>query len=286
VSELDCNICLGVCVNAVETGCCHHLFCESCLTRVNSCPCCRHAPVEHSPNIVMRRMISNMVTRCEFCEENIEKVKEKEHAITCPMATKRCPAPDCGYSGLTGDFIDHLVQLHKVNLLKNVKKIFDDADPDAQKNDEGSVVQFSKSNKKPYCLKLMHICGCKKIGDYDNCKDYNCGPDKDCNCLSCMKLDLKLRKLPPGSLINNKGRPAVRNGEGKFFCRATYCVDRDGYYEEPWMDEIPDPVCGFNPKHTCNDYQKLDYAKDSSGIYTSLMLNNQGENRRRGRVDQ
>ena len=76
-------------------------------------------------------------------------------------------------------------------------------------NDVGRAARIGASGK--YCCggRLEPRCGC--------C-DGNCGPNGGCNCLSCMKLDVKSRLLPKEYLVNSEGRIARKGQTGKFYC--------------------------------------------------------------------
>ena len=49
------------------------------------------------------------------------------------------------------------------------------------------------------------------------CNGY-CGPDNGCNCASCMKLDLMIRQLPKGYLVNREGGVCRKGETGSFYC--------------------------------------------------------------------
>ena len=68
-------------------------------------------------------------------------------------------------------------------------------------------------------------------------RNTTCGPSTGYNCVACMKLDLKMRKLPSGWLVNRVGASVQLSARGKFHCgRRTdkkdmldpYCDPRHG----------------------------------------------------------
>ena len=80
--ELSCSICLEIAKSAVETNCCHHIFCEICLKRyyVNceTCPQCR-SQFSFTVSHLTRRMISNMPVTCifEHCDLSLPRSEVK-----------------------------------------------------------------------------------------------------------------------------------------------------------------------------------------------------------------
>jgi hypothetical protein len=43
------------------------------------------------------------------------------------------------------------------------------------------------------------------LGIKCECCDGNCGPTNGDNCIDCMELDIKMRNLPKGYLLNSEG---------------------------------------------------------------------------------
>lgn len=68
-------------------------------------------------------------------------------------------------------------------------------------NEVGRTARLGSSAK--------YYCG-GRLETRCQCCDGHCGSDNGCNCLSCMKLDIKTRGLPKGYLVNREGRIARR----------------------------------------------------------------------------
>ena len=78
-------------------------------------------------------------------------------------------------------------------------------------NDIGKQARIGQSGK--------YYCG-GILGTKCNCCDGQCGTTSGCNCLSCMKLDIKARMLPKGYLVNKEGRCVRKGLTGLFYCGA------------------------------------------------------------------
>lgn len=258
--EFSCSICLQTCTDAVEAPCCTQLFCEHCVASLKQCPVCRKSPFQVIPNTALRRMINNLKMECTNCKVVLQRREELDHSFICPGKTHQCPAPDCEYSGVTEEFGLHILKCHRGHFFKNIKSIFEEAEVDMSdkkvlKNDQGRAVRFSERSGKPYCSGPMHLCGCRHLYSTSPCYNEICGPNSGCNCTSCMKLDIKIKGLPPGVLVNNIGRVAVRDENGHFFCRTS---------------SGGNPICGTNGLG-CDSCKKLDFATNKDyGVYKDL----------------
>ncbi|KAI8799965.1 hypothetical protein BJ742DRAFT_745669 [Cladochytrium replicatum] len=62
------------------------------------------------------------------------------------------------------------------------------------------------STGKFYCGAQIENSACA-TSNHSGCKGGICGPTNGCNCLPCMELDIKIRRLPPGFLVNRGGAP-------------------------------------------------------------------------------
>ena len=54
--DLQWPVCLELPDLAVESDCCHQLFCESCAAPIRECPTCRNSPLCVRPSIALRRL--------------------------------------------------------------------------------------------------------------------------------------------------------------------------------------------------------------------------------------
>ena len=78
--ELKCAICLDIPVEAVETKCCYHMFCQQCVVSVTICPNCR-SPLFVEPSIFIRRVVGNMKIKCSNngCDVIATRSSIKDH---------------------------------------------------------------------------------------------------------------------------------------------------------------------------------------------------------------
>ena len=85
--ELCCPICIDLPCDAVETTCCHQLFCKSCLqaAQSSSCPHCRHDPFDYNDSVFIRRLIDRIRVHCDYCGNEIIRSCLLSHMKVCTM---------------------------------------------------------------------------------------------------------------------------------------------------------------------------------------------------------
>ena len=206
---LQCPICLQLAVEAVETSCCHNIFCKDCLSAFTKkpCPVCRKEGVTWTDNILARRMISSIPTECPDCGEKTTIGELPTHASKCPKWKLPCKIEGCNFTGHEDEFIKHLCDAHKGTLIQTFiksagveknqtveKKVFKDPIT-AKVNSAGKNARLGSTGKY-YCQGRLEGNCC--------CNGY-CGPTNGCNCRACMQLDIETRGLPPGFWVNNEG---------------------------------------------------------------------------------
>ena len=86
--NLKCLICDKLSVKAVETSCCHNIYCESCLTTFKStndyCPSCKSGAFEVLPSFLGRKMISAIPSSCPLKSSSKISLDDFEnHQKTC-----------------------------------------------------------------------------------------------------------------------------------------------------------------------------------------------------------
>lgn len=123
--QLTCSICLEYAEEAVETSCCHHIFCKECIIKVKneSCPQCRKnfkIFVAH----LARRMIGELETSCpnKSCDVKTSRSELVYHLPKCQFRILTCSL--CLFSGLKEDLGTHLVREHLDITLENCKALF------------------------------------------------------------------------------------------------------------------------------------------------------------------
>jgi hypothetical protein len=95
---------LDIFEDAVETPCCHNLFCEACIKRTPTCPLCnlRINPLDGlKPNIPIRRLVLELSISCpnEHCDNIIRKGEIEKHLKLCPYTPVSCPNQDADACG-------------------------------------------------------------------------------------------------------------------------------------------------------------------------------------------
>ena len=232
--ELACSICLEVAENAVETSCCHHIFCEKCLRRVleRECPqCSKYFDILVSH--VARRIIGNMPATCSFneCGMVLTRSNVKEHEQLCTYRVYVCSSPNCSFRGEKKEYLSHLFKEHEDDIFVHAHLCFsqpgfrfNSQDRIATKTNAVDRVARIGQTGKYYCSGALEI--------YCNCCDGNCGPSNGCNCKACMKLDIESRNLPKNYFVNREGAICRKSDvTGIFYCGrvTTGRLEDDGY---------------------------------------------------------
>ena len=246
--EFTCPICMDVAEDAVETSCCHHIFCEECLVDVrnNCCPQCR-APLSAQPSHLARRLIGNMPVACPYkCDAKVTRSELKSHSNNCPQRMYDCPSPKCGFKALKEEFANHLFNEHKDVIVREASRCFVSSEVQGAVLGPGNGVNkdvgpqnmdriATTRNANGHTARLgstgKYYCGRNLDGRRCRCCDGHCGPTNGCNCSACMKLDVERRCLPRGWLVNRHGCPARISGR-RFYCGRKVMADDsrcDGY---------------------------------------------------------
>ena len=109
---VNCPICLDMIEDALETPCCHNIFCEKCIIRTDTCPICtsKYDLYQLTPNIPMRRLINEIVIQCpnEGCEVQCTKANLQKHNETCLFEEVSCPNGQCAKKLLRKDLEEHV----------------------------------------------------------------------------------------------------------------------------------------------------------------------------------
>lgn len=130
---LRCPICLEIATKAVETSCCHQVFCEH-HAAAGRCPCCRREGVTYVPSFVARRIIDGMPATCAHgCgEKGLTVGRLSAHQEECLAANFSCPSASCSWAGPRREFGAHLVSTHPKALFAGADRLFAPAAPSAR----------------------------------------------------------------------------------------------------------------------------------------------------------
>lgn len=97
--HFSCPICLDIVDEAVETTCCHQIFCEHCIRkhRETTCPKCRTQPYTIIISHFVRKLVGNFYVECsnEGCFDIVSRSELKYHKAKCPYEVIRCPHDGC-----------------------------------------------------------------------------------------------------------------------------------------------------------------------------------------------
>lgn len=229
--DFRCGVCLDLLNDAVNTTCCHQLYCRECIERCrtfyNYCPNCKSAEWTILDNIPVKRHTAEM-----------RRKRDEIHP---------CPAPSCPFKGKREEFLNHLVNVHAEVTARNAEKLF--------------VKPLNLENVNGVRNELGRPCFLGEYGKYfcgvymDKNQQYMCGWREGFNCHGCMKLDILQRDLPKGSLINDVGAPSVRSRlNGRFYC-ARRCLPEDcgAANQSPQCGPLVGEHC-----HSCRRLQKYE----------------------------
>eukprot|EP00831_Metopus_contortus_P070462 TRINITY_DN6398_c0_g1_i1.p1 TRINITY_DN6398_c0_g1~~TRINITY_DN6398_c0_g1_i1.p1 ORF type:complete len:306 (+),score=37.64 TRINITY_DN6398_c0_g1_i1:126-1043(+) len=225
---LSCRICLCFAENAVETECCHNVFCEECINKIKqnngTCPMCRKVDFSFSPSFFVRKIVDDKLMPCPFgCKKELKKSEIAAHRLDCECNEFKCKY--CEFKGKKEVFMDHLVMTHEAMLFGGVeskkeksksvsrasrkKPIPDVLNGELNKNGDLSKIGV---NGKFYCGQRLDVIRC-------SCCNGFCGKTNGCNCSACMALDRRLRNLPKGYLVNDGGHICKYDSKlQQFYC--------------------------------------------------------------------
>jgi hypothetical protein len=143
--SLTCAICLEIASmdTAMETICCHHLFCAACIENVSTCPVCRENNVRVAPAHFVRRLIGSLKVPCpnNGCQATLTRSNLSDHVSTqCAYRQLTCPDPECqGLKFQRALFIEHLKGKHQEWILKNFANLWQTTDDEEQINRFASI---------------------------------------------------------------------------------------------------------------------------------------------------
>lgn len=246
---IQCHICLEPAEDAVETECCHNVFCEGCIkiygTKKHECPMCRQSNVKWNESPFIRQIVADKEVPCPYgCKKTIKKSEVKEHKSDCEGVEFVCNTEGCKFKAGREEFIKHILSLHETSILENMCKTSISKKASKGKFDSPLAkmrllvgVMNSQNNLarpgstgKFYCGKKLDKMKCK-------CCNGNCGPTNGCNCSMCMQLDITIRSLPKGYLVNTAGRTAKYSPEAKvFYCNAVFDTSEKCTQQTPCVD--------------------------------------------------
>ncbi|XP_065054194.1 uncharacterized protein LOC135682995 [Rhopilema esculentum] len=216
-SHMVCSACGGIPEDAVETSCCHNVFCAACLQALadQACSFCNSnflICISH----VTRRIVGTLPTQCSHsgCTETMPKSSMKEHIANCQYRPSRCLFKECNEVCLQKDLSQHLFKVHEDEVIRCVVKCNESEELDrmaTEKNENGDACHRGKTGKF-YCGKPLDDPEC-------SCSGAQCGPETGCNCNACMKLDVVTQSLAVRTYVNRMGHPSKQSTKNEnFYC--------------------------------------------------------------------
>ena len=227
LDDLSCPVCMELSRDAVESDCCGHAFCDACADLIknkqNECPLCKESPFACHEGKLIRRMISGIKVACpnEKCEQKVANADLPQHLEYCLFSAAKCRV--CGEKGLNKEIVQHSIEKHEgetqralIDYHSSTKSRVTTSTKDSklsqaskvgeispitelavqQKNRSGKMAAMGTSGKY-YCGgPLRFKC---------SCCDGSCGTTNGENCVDCMELDMRLRGLRKGFLVNSGG---------------------------------------------------------------------------------
>ncbi|KAL0206310.1 hypothetical protein P9112_001617 [Eukaryota sp. TZLM1-RC] len=228
--HLACGVCLDIATDALESQCCHSLFCEQCQKRLNRSQChscCARNP-SFKPNYSIRRIVDSLPIACPDCMYETTRGNLRDHHFKCPKKAHECKI--CKNNVRFDDFAKHIASEHHLDLIRAFSSTSQSNNTVSvanknniilpRRNDNGDLCRIGTTGK--------YYCGNRSL-DCDCC-DGECGPRNGCNCTQCMKLDISARSLPSGYLVNREGRICGKTGSDKdtVYCGAMVLFNNPG----------------------------------------------------------
>ena len=115
--EFKCLSCKTFAQEAMETLCCFTVLCRSCSGALDACPSCTTEEFKARTSGLARRIIASLPATCQACEHKTIFSEIEKHYAVCPNRAMRCKDPKCEFEGKLQDFVQHVKEKHKRELL-------------------------------------------------------------------------------------------------------------------------------------------------------------------------
>ena len=79
--EFECPVCYGIMFQIREVTACGHLFCDSCITKLEECPLCKGKDLDHHESKYLERRLGDQRVRCyiENCTRTFTINEARDH---------------------------------------------------------------------------------------------------------------------------------------------------------------------------------------------------------------
>ncbi|KAL0224845.1 hypothetical protein RCL1_002757 [Eukaryota sp. TZLM3-RCL] len=116
MKNLVCKVCLEVLIEPSEALCCSNLFCRSCISPLQCCPCCRSCGLTFVKNVPITRLVNDLPVKCKHCSSSTTIGEFVDHFKTCIRRPLRCNY--CNRDFSRQDALKHL-ESHSENVLSD-----------------------------------------------------------------------------------------------------------------------------------------------------------------------
>ncbi|CDW77233.1 e3 ubiquitin-protein ligase herc2 [Stylonychia lemnae] len=220
----------------MECESCNNIMCEECIKSLKKrdCPSCRKEQFVFKQSILARRLIGTLPADCpNGCGEKSTIGNIDQHLRKCPLRVHVCQVDKCPFEGKKDEFLQHLVESHDLVLIRQYDATSQSTIEEENKTQEVESTEMSGKfnlnfdrvgsmrNEKGKLARLgesgKYYCGGPLETDCMCCNGY-CGPGNGCNCQYCMKLDMQVRMVPKGYLVNREGAMCRKGTTSNYYC--------------------------------------------------------------------
>lgn len=107
----SCMICLDPAVDAVESLCCHKVFCDQCAKYCldQPCPNCRTNSFDVTPSFSVRQFLGNLEINCSNDRCNMKTIRSNlaDHLSICEFSVVKCKNNGCPVGIVRKDLNEH-----------------------------------------------------------------------------------------------------------------------------------------------------------------------------------
>ncbi|EAR88377.1 hypothetical protein TTHERM_00812940 (macronuclear) [Tetrahymena thermophila SB210] len=247
LTQLCCINCQKVSQSPNITTCCNSVVCFDCkpIVQTKSCQVCGSRNYSIQVNSFLSKLSSQIKMQCQYnCGYSDNLKLLAIHELSCQLKKYECNL--CNFKSQGDEFLCHINSDHQKEIIQSFSK-GGNAPKQSSLDIDPTKVQINKNNfESRVGTSGKYYCG-KSIGFHCGCCS-GCGPHDGDNCLPCMILDVSIRNLPKGYLVNKYGANSIlkdkvfscgrliakkRCGENYYWCDGCDSLTRNAknYYE-------------------------------------------------------
>jgi len=161
---LRCIICLELAEEALESLCCHNIYCESCVIatklKKDSCPTCRKNGFSTAIAFLARKMINALPVNCSFgCGTTVPLLEMKTHKNKCLYHIYSCSNIGCEFKGNFDNYTDHIIKFHTYDAIQ----AFDELNLRKRFCKRGKIVGYYKQGDKEHVMTGTYVMENSKL---------------------------------------------------------------------------------------------------------------------------